>query len=204
MTEQSVRFNSKEFEAYLTLLFMDEDSNQFEAEIPFSCGADLQEYMKFFFNKEWNELLPEHLKHVRVVDCEIEGVGFKGEKKEGRFSIHLDNGYQRATFIFNENLLLDKSAEKLELIRKIIDIGDEISLELYQNQLVIRPIREGFDDFSEEILADLIEEGYSGADLMAEFKNRKTQLGNAVDSLIAETMAEGKITTVTDLFGEDD
>ncbi|MGG4037834.1 AbrB/MazE/SpoVT family DNA-binding domain-containing protein [Heyndrickxia ginsengihumi] len=85
-----------------------------------------------------------------------------------------------------------------------LNIGDEVNLELYQNQLVIRPIREGFDDFSEEILADLIEEGYSGADLMAEFKNRKAQLGNAVDSLIAETMAEGKITTVADLFGEDD
>jgi len=85
-----------------------------------------------------------------------------------------------------------------------LNIGDEVNLELYQNQLVIRPIREGFDDFSEEILADLIEEGYSGADLMAEFKNRKAQLGNAVDSLIAETIAEGKITTVADLFGEDD
>src|SRR5881394_3258388 len=68
-----------------------------------------------------------------------------------------------------------------------LNIGEEVSLELYGNYLVVKPIHDGFDDFSEEILADLIDEGYVGMDLMAEFKNRKAQLGDAVDSLITET-----------------
>ncbi|MBT2615504.1 hypothetical protein J7I96_08590 [Bacillus sp. ISL-78] len=85
-----------------------------------------------------------------------------------------------------------------------LNIGDEVNLELYGNQLVIKPIHEGFEDFSEEILADLVAEGYVGSDLIAEFKNRKGKIGMAVDSLIAETIANGKPTTIDNLFGEDE
>ena len=84
-----------------------------------------------------------------------------------------------------------------------LNIGEEVSLELHGNYLVIKPIHDGFDDFSEEILADLIDEGYVGMDLMAEFKNRKAQIGYAVDSLITET-ANTEIVEVDDLFGDDD
>lgn len=85
-----------------------------------------------------------------------------------------------------------------------LQIGEEVSIELYGNHLLVRPIHEGFDDFSEDILADLIEEGYSGPQLMAEFKNRKSQIKSAVSSLIKETKDSGKRTTIDDLFGDDD
>lgn len=85
----------------------------------------------------------------------------------------------------------------------LLNIGEEITLELHGNHLVIRPIHESFEDFSEEILSDLIAEGYSGAELMKEFKYRKGQIGNAVESLISETFAEGRKTNIHDLFGDD-
>ncbi|MCK2006092.1 AbrB/MazE/SpoVT family DNA-binding domain-containing protein [[Brevibacterium] frigoritolerans] len=85
-----------------------------------------------------------------------------------------------------------------------LNIGDEVNLELYGNQLVIKPIHEGFEDFSEEILADLVAEGYVGSDLITEFKIRKGKIGMAVDSLIADTIAKGKPTALDDLFGEDE
>ena len=85
----------------------------------------------------------------------------------------------------------------------LLNIGNEVMLELYGNQIIIRPVRQGFDDFSEEILEDLIEEGYSGEKLMSEFKYRKAQLGGAVQSLIEETRESGVHTTIDELFGEE-
>ncbi|HHW38375.1 MAG TPA: hypothetical protein GXX18_14245 [Bacillales bacterium] len=85
-----------------------------------------------------------------------------------------------------------------------LNIGAEVTLELYGNYLVLKPLRENFDDFSDEILEDLIAEGYSDAELLIEFKNRKAQIGNATNSLIAETINHGRKTTIDELFGEDD
>ncbi|MCL6663503.1 AbrB/MazE/SpoVT family DNA-binding domain-containing protein [Paenibacillus amylolyticus] len=86
----------------------------------------------------------------------------------------------------------------------VLEIGEEVLLELYGNHMVIRPSRENFDDFSENILNDLISEGYTGTELLAEFKNRKGQLGKAVNLLIEETKIKGERTTIDDLFGDED
>jgi bifunctional DNA-binding transcriptional regulator/antitoxin component of YhaV-PrlF toxin-antitoxin module len=86
---------------------------------------------------------------------------------------------------------------------EMLNIGEEVTIELHGDHLVVKPIRENFDDFSERILEDLVAEGYSGEDLLQEFKNRKEQIGNAVNSLISETRAKGKKMTINDLFGED-
>lgn len=80
-----------------------------------------------------------------------------------------------------------------------LNIGEEVTVELYGNQLILKPIRQTFDDFSEDILGDLIREGYQGEDLMVEFKHRKSQIGNAVEQLIAETKSLGEKTTIDDL-----
>lgn len=85
-----------------------------------------------------------------------------------------------------------------------LNIGDEVTLELYRNHLVLRPIHESFDDFSDEILEDLVSEGFSGKELITEFKHRKAQIKKATESLIAETLSKGKRTTIEDLFGEED
>ncbi len=86
---------------------------------------------------------------------------------------------------------------------EMLNIGEEVTIELHGDHLVVKPIRENFDDFSERILEDLVVEGYSGEDLLQEFKNRKEQIGNAVNSLISDTRAKGKKMTINDLFGED-
>jgi AbrB family looped-hinge helix DNA binding protein len=85
----------------------------------------------------------------------------------------------------------------------LLNIREEVTLELHGNHLVLKPIHESFEDFSEEILADLVAEGYSGSELIKEFRHRKGQIGNAVDSLISETKAKGKKTTIDELFGDD-
>ena len=85
-----------------------------------------------------------------------------------------------------------------------LNIGEEVILELHGNHLILKPIRDNFDDFSDEILEDLVAEGYTGNELVAEFKHRKGQIGSAAESLIIETMAKSKRTTVDELFGEEE
>lgn len=86
----------------------------------------------------------------------------------------------------------------------LLNIGEEVILELHGNHLVLKPAHESFDDFSENILQDLVHEGFTGNELVTEFKNRKGQLRNAVESLVEETKASGRRTTIDDLFGEED
>jgi bifunctional DNA-binding transcriptional regulator/antitoxin component of YhaV-PrlF toxin-antitoxin module len=86
----------------------------------------------------------------------------------------------------------------------LLGIGEEVVLELHGNHMVIKPSRENFDDFSENILEDLVAEGYTGNELLQEFKFRKGQIGNAVDSVIEDAKINGKRTTIDDLFGDED
>lgn len=82
-----------------------------------------------------------------------------------------------------------------------LNIGEEVLIELVGNQLILKPVRETFGDFSEEILADLIAEGYTGEELMMEFKSRKLQIRPALDRLIEDNV-NIKSTTLDDLFEE--
>lgn len=86
----------------------------------------------------------------------------------------------------------------------ILNIGEEVVLELHGNHIVLKPAHENFDDFSEIIIQDIIAEGYNIHELLTEFRNRKGQLRNAVKSLVEETKAVGKRTTIDDLFGEEE
>ena len=55
------------------------------------------------------------------------------------------------------------------------------------NELVIRPVRKNAGgDFAEEILADLLAQGYSGEALLAEFKRMQQAVRPAVEELLQE------------------
>lgn len=68
---------------------------------------------------------------------------------------------------------------------------------------------DGFNgDFSEEILADLINEGYSGQELQKEFKSRQAKVKPAVEKMLddAHKMATGEAKSMAyeDVFGENE
>ena len=87
------------------------------------------------------------------------------------------------------------------------EIGIESEVECYvrDNSIVIRPVR---DDgvFAEEILGDLIAQGFSGDALLEKFKETRRQIRPAVEKLLAEAdlAAEGKAPFLTyeDVFGQ--
>jgi len=78
---------------------------------------------------------------------------------------------------------------------------------LHGDEIVLRPIRKE-EDFSEEILKDLVKEGFNGQDLIHEFQNRKAQIRPAVEQLIVESQKAAQQSTGTgdeeteELFGD--
>lgn len=76
---------------------------------------------------------------------------------------------------------------------------------IYSNDmLILKPVQYNETGFSEEILADLIEQGYSGEKLLTEFKRINRQLRPAVEALIkeADDLAKKAIEDHMDLTDE--
>ncbi|MEK4082221.1 AbrB/MazE/SpoVT family DNA-binding domain-containing protein [Solibacillus sp. FSL K6-1126] len=59
-----------------------------------------------------------------------------------------------------------------------LQIGEEVTIELHEGQLVIKPIVKVSEDFAENLLEKLIEAGYSGEELVAKFKEVKKMVLN--------------------------
>ena len=77
------------------------------------------------------------------------------------------------------------------------------------NELIIRPIKtESGGEFAEQILADLLAQGYSGAALLEAFKEKQRQVRPAVETMLAdaEKAANGEVDSASyeDVFGGED
>jgi len=93
-----------------------------------------------------------------------------------------------------------------------LDFSNEAECILQNNAIVIRPIRENLgNEFSEQILADLIAQGISGQELLVKFKEMSKKIAPAIDKLISEadSIAKGEkravvVATMADIFGAED
>jgi hypothetical protein len=75
--------------------------------------------------------------------------------------------------------------------------------------LVIKPVRYALGgEFSEHILADLIAEGFSGEELLTEFKLRQAKVRPAVEAMLKDAKAaargEGEYATYEEIFGSEE
>ena len=109
-----------------------------------------------------------------------------------------------AMYMKNGKKSLDKKFIRISSKRQItipqkyyeaLGFEDQAECLLNDGVLIIRPVREnvGFD-FSEQILTDLITEGYSGDELLKKFKERSAEIKEAIHDLMdtADNIAEGK------------
>lgn len=112
----------------------------------------------------------------------------------------------------NRKILSISSKRQITIPQKFyqtLGFGDEAECVMRGNELVIRPIKtvDG-GEFAEQILADLIKEGWSGEELLSEFKKRQAQIRPAVEAMLAnaEDIANGKAEyeTYEDVFGTED
>lgn len=88
-----------------------------------------------------------------------------------------------------------------------LGIGSEVECYVRNGSLIIRPsMQEGNGEFAEEILAELIAKGYSGEELMAQFRKINRSVRPAVEKMIADAddIACGKAeyASMEDVFGK--
>ena len=75
---------------------------------------------------------------------------------------------------------------------------------LQNGGIFLRPVRMDGNEFAEQILADLIKEGYSGTELLTRFKEQSRKIRPAVEHLIEEAdriAAQGETIQMENLFG---
>ena len=77
------------------------------------------------------------------------------------------------------------------------------------NELVIRPAKTNTGgEFAEQILADLIAQGYSGDELLSRFKKAQKEVRPAVEEMLAEAEraagSEEEYATYDEIFGTEE
>lgn len=86
-----------------------------------------------------------------------------------------------------------------------LGIDTEVECFVKDNALVLKPVRKDGDDYSEEILRDLVSQGLSGEALLSAFSEKKKKMRKAVETLIeeADQVASGKrpAASFEDIFG---
>jgi bifunctional DNA-binding transcriptional regulator/antitoxin component of YhaV-PrlF toxin-antitoxin module len=95
-----------------------------------------------------------------------------------------------------------------ELI-KALDFNNQAECVMQKDAITIRHIRENTgSNFSEQIIFDLIAQGFLGQQLLAKFNERSKKIVPAMDKLIdeADSIAKGEKdgATMSDIFGVED
>ncbi|NLB73907.1 MAG: AbrB/MazE/SpoVT family DNA-binding domain-containing protein [Firmicutes bacterium] len=74
-----------------------------------------------------------------------------------------------------------------------LNLGDQVECSLGDGAIIIRPARRTDDEFSVEILKDLVSKGLSGDELVREFEAERYRVKKAVDRLReeADRIADG-------------
>ncbi len=91
-----------------------------------------------------------------------------------------------------------------------LGLSKEVDCIYANDMLILTPVKAEESVFSEEILSDLIEKGYTGEKLLAEFKRVNRKVRPAVEKLIEEADALAReastdyVDRTDDIFGDSD
>ena len=90
----------------------------------------------------------------------------------------------------NRKVLSISSKRQITIPQKFyqsLGFGDEAECVVRGDELIIRPIKTvAGGEFAEQVLTDLIKEGLSGEELLAEFKKRQAQIRPAAEAMLAK------------------
>ena len=114
-----------------------------------------------------------------------------------------------------ESMAIDKKIINITSERQVtiplkfyeeLNFGKEAECFLTNGAIVIRPILNFYNDFTIDILKDLISQGFNGNELLEKFALQHQKVKMAINSLIneADEIADGKRSSVTtdELFGD--
>ncbi len=91
----------------------------------------------------------------------------------------------------------------------LLGFGGEAECTVRGNELIIRPVKQtSGGEFAEQILAELISEGYSGGRLLEKFKEMQKQVRPAVENMLADAskaaLSDTDYETYDDVFGTEE
>lgn len=93
---------------------------------------------------------------------------------------------------------------------KALGLDKELDCIYSNDMLILTPVKKEDPAFAEEILADLIQQGYSGEKLLVEFKKINRKVRPAVEKLIEEADKIAKASSANyvdptdDIFGDEE
>ena len=124
----------------------------------------------------------------------------------------MDMPAARNSNIANRKTIRISEKRQLTIPQKFFEalgFSSEAECILRGNELVIRPVKEqSGGEFAEEILADLIEQGLSGDQLLDEFKKAQKKVRPAVEAMLTQAeqaaRGEGESYSYDDVFGPED
>ena len=92
---------------------------------------------------------------------------------------------------------------------RLLGFNTEAECIMRGNELVLRPVKENTSgEFAEQILADLIRQGYSGEELHEKFKQAQRKIRPAVEVMLAEADrvagSKSREYSLEDVFGTED
>lgn len=114
--------------------------------------------------------------------------------------------------VMDKKILSISSKRQITIPQKFftaLGFADEAECIVRGNELVLRPARvTSGGEFAEQILADLIANGFSGGELLEEFKKRQAMVRPAVEAMIAEAenvaLGKGEYSTYDEIFGAEE
>ena len=90
-----------------------------------------------------------------------------------------------------------------------LGLSDEVNCIYSNNMLILTPVKNEDSAFAEEILSDLIDQGYTGQKLLNEFKRINRQIRPAIEKVIEQADALARESSVNyvdrtdEIFGID-
>lgn len=91
---------------------------------------------------------------------------------------------------------------------KALGIENEVECIIRDDCMIIRAIKQDDNEISEQILKDIIKEGYKEEEILTEFKKRKNKIRPAIEKMIleADKVAEDQetYTTIEEIFFDEE
>ena len=108
----------------------------------------------------------------------------------------------------NRKILSISSKRQITIPQKFyqeLGFGSEAECVVRGDELVIRHVKAApGGEFAEQILAELIAEGWSGDELLSRFKERQAQIRPAVETLLSAAEGTVAFASYNDVFGTEE
>ncbi|NLA96184.1 MAG: AbrB/MazE/SpoVT family DNA-binding domain-containing protein [Clostridiaceae bacterium] len=89
-----------------------------------------------------------------------------------------------------------------------LDLGNEVECLLEDGRIIIQPLHRGPNEFSVEILKELVSHGYSGDELIKQFETQNENIKKAIANMLEEadaiTAGRKPSASFDELFGSED